>query len=98
MEHVETSLATKTRRGLSEVMVLQSSLVVYLGLILVGPQRTTPRSLCYHPCPMRGPSFPDALPCWDAVHLVKPPHAAIVYQLSWSTGGGRRLDAGGART
>ena len=30
---------------------------------------------------MRGPLFPDALPCCDAVHFVNPPHAAVVYQL-----------------
>ena len=61
-----------------------------------GPRWVSTRA---HPHLMRGSSFPDPLPCCDAEHLVKPPqHAAVVYQLSRSTGGGRCFDAGGART
>ena len=97
-ERAETLLATELRRGLSKVTVLRSSSVVCLGLIFVGSPRTTPRSLCYHPRPMRGPLFPGALPCCIAVHLVKPPHDAVVYQLSRSTSGGCCFDAGGARS
>ena len=30
---------------------------------------------------MRGPSFPDALPCCDAMLFDNPPHVTVVYQL-----------------